>query len=135
MLQTNEITENGYNDVGGSTENGIWMFFDQAIKKKEHWDNIFIYSDQQAGHGGLYGLNAKEYAPYSYNSNYIDVMKLIYKYRVEVNKNVNVFSIQTAGYNNVVVPEYSYRTNILYGWTRIRKLPHKIYKLHQRIFT
>lgn len=44
-------------------------------------------------------------------------MKLIYKYRIEVNKNVNVFSIQTAGYNNVVVPEYSYRTNILYGWT------------------
>ncbi len=117
LLQTNEITENGYNDVGGRTENGIWMFFDQAIKKKEHWDNIFIYSDQQAGHGGLYGLNAKEYAPYSYNSNYIDVMKLIFKYRVEVNKNVNVFSIQTAGYNNVVVPEYSYRTNILYGWT------------------
>lgn len=43
-------------------------------------------------------------------------MELIYKYRIEVNKNVNVFSIQTAGYNNVVVPEYSYRTNILYGW-------------------
>ena len=30
---------------------------------------------------------------------------------------VNVFSIQTAGYSNMVVPEYGYRTNIMYGWT------------------
>ena len=33
------------------------------------------------------------------------------------NPKVNVFSIQTAGYNNIVVPEYGYRTNILFGWT------------------
>ena len=43
--------------------------------------------------------------------------KLIDDYRKYVNPKVNVFSIQTAGYKNVVVPEYGYRTNILYGWT------------------
>ncbi len=48
---------------------------------------------------------------------YVDVAKLIDTYRKEVNPNVNVFSIQTAGYNNVVIPEYGYRTNIMYGWT------------------
>ena len=43
--------------------------------------------------------------------------KLIDRYRSTVNPKVNVFSVQTAGYDNVVVPEYGYRTNILYGWT------------------
>jgi hypothetical protein len=47
----------------------------------------------------------------------IDVAKLINAYRSQVNPKVNVFSVQTAGYDNVVVPEYGYRTNILHGWT------------------
>ena len=29
----------------------------------------------------------------------------------------NVFSVQTAGYDNVLIPEMSYRTAFLYGWT------------------
>ena len=48
---------------------------------------------------------------------YIDVAKLIAEYRSKVNPKVNVFSVQTAGYNNMLIPEYGYRTNILYGWT------------------
>ena len=47
----------------------------------------------------------------------INVFKLIQDYRKKVNPKVNVFSIQTAGYDNVVIPEYAYRTNIMYGWT------------------
>ena len=121
LSQTKDITENRYSDVGGSTENCVWLFFKNAIEKKEHWDNIFIYSDQQAGHGGLYGEGSDmtEYTRKGYcvRGMYIDVAKLIDTYRKEVNPNVNVFSVQTAGYNNVVVPEYGYRTNILYGWT------------------
>lgn len=118
LIQAKEITSNKYNDVGGGTENGVWLFFDNAIKTREHWDNIFIYSDMQAGHGGLYGTNPSKYREFSCNGGtYIDVVKLINKYRAEVNPNVNVFCVQTAGYNNVVVPEYMYRTNIMYGWT------------------
>ena len=49
--------------------------------------------------------------------NYINVFELILDYRRKVNPHVNVFSIQTAGYNNVCIPEYAYRTCILYGWT------------------
>ena len=48
---------------------------------------------------------------------YIDVVKLIDWYRKEVNPKVNIYCIQTAGYDNVLVPENGYRTNILYGWT------------------
>lgn len=122
LSQCNEITSTRSSDVGPSTENGIWLFFRDAIDKHEHWDNIFIYSDQQAGHGGLYGTDEckKEYSRRGfavYSFKYIDAARLINEYRTKVNPKVNVFSVQTAGYDNAVIPEYGYRTNLLYGWT------------------
>ena len=41
---------------------------------------------------------------------------LIEEYR-KINPKVNVYCVQTAGYNNVLIPEYGYRNNLLYGWT------------------
>ena len=121
LQQTKDITSKRYSDVGGATEGGIWEFFKNAIDKKEHWDNIFIYSDMQAGHGGLFGTSkqAAEYRKGGYSTGYehINVFKLVQEYRKKVNPKVNVFSVQTAGYDNVVIPEYAYRTNIMYGWT------------------
>ena len=126
LRQNIELSSGGYKTVGGNTENGIWLFFRDAIDKKEHWDNIFIYSDQQAGHGGLYGTDEETpvyrergYGAYEedHYKRYIDVSMLIADYRRTVNPKVNVFSVQTAGYDNAVVPEYGYRTNLLYGWT------------------
>ncbi|MBQ4156628.1 MAG: TROVE domain-containing protein [Clostridia bacterium] len=106
-------------DCGKATENGIWLFFRDAINKQEHWDNIFVYSDMQAGHGGLYGIRKEDYAAIDccVNGNCIDVNRLVEIYREKVNPNVNVYMIQTAGYTNALVPEYGYRTSILYGWT------------------
>ena len=131
LSQAREIDKNGYKDVGGSTEGGIWKFFRDAIKNKEHYDNIFIFSDQQAGTGGLYGTaeDKDEYLEaYSFASDfkprrgyarkgYINAYKLIQEYRRKVNPKVNVFSVQTAGYNNVLVPQMSYRCAMLTGWT------------------
>lgn len=121
LNQAKKISKNKYDDIGGGTENGIWLFFRDAIDNKIHYDNIFIYSDMQAGHGGLYGIRSEisNYSNrgYSCYGRYIDVAKLINDYRKLVNPKVNVFCVQTAGYNNVLVPEYGYRTNILYGWT------------------
>ena len=126
LEQAKKISDGAKNRVGGGTENGIWIFFRDAIDNKEWWDNIFIYSDQQAGHGGLYGTyEGKEeyqkrgfgYSRISRLHDYIDVAKLVDEYRKKVNPKVNVFSIQTAGYTNVVLPEYGYRTSIMYGWT------------------
>lgn len=110
------------NEVGGATENGIWLFFKRAIENKEVYDNIFIFSDQQAGHGGLYGIG------YSYlidgvdfgikqGHTYVDVMALLREYRKKVNPKVNFLTVQTAGYNNAVIPEYVYRGAVLTGWT------------------
>jgi hypothetical protein len=105
---------------GGGTENGIWLFWDQAIKNKIHYDTVFIYSDMQAGHGNLYGLNKSEYSDYIHPSrggSYIDVLALVAKYRKTVNPKVNVFTVQVAGYDNSVLPENLYRGAILAGWT------------------
>jgi hypothetical protein len=121
LSQNQTISEKRCDDVGGSTENGIWIFFDNAIGKREHWDNIFIYSDMQAGHGGLYGTEQgiMEYSQkdFSTRGTHVDVAKLIAKYRGAVNSKVNVFCVQTAEYSNISVPEYGYRTNLMYGWT------------------
>lgn len=128
LRQCRSVSDTMYSDVGGDTEGGIWEFFSHAIDKKEHWDQIFIYSDQQAGHGGLYGTAAQQelYREQGFgcpgsgrsgDGSYINVFDLILSYRRNVNPDVNVFSIQTAGYNNVCIPEYAYRTCILYGWT------------------
>lgn len=123
LTQAQQMSKVARKEVGFATENGIWIFLKNAIDKKQHWDNIFIYSDMQAGHGGLYGTyeGMVQYKEAGYatgnRGDYVDVAKLIDTYRQNVNPKVNVFSIQTAGYTNVVVPEYGYRTNILYGWT------------------
>jgi hypothetical protein len=119
LEQSRRVSEIG-NTCGASTENGIWLFFKEALMNNIHWDNIFVYSDMQAGHGGLYGINPRDYAALGCainNGTYIDVNKLIRIYREKVNPKVNVYMIQTAGYDNVLVPEYSYRTAVLYGWT------------------
>ena len=113
-----QISSKKYKDVGGSTEGGIWKFFKKAINEKIVYDNIFIFSDQQAGTGGLYGTykDKKEYTDYSLHG-YINVYKLVLDYRKMVNPKVNVFSVQTAGYNNVLLPQNSYRCSLLTGWT------------------
>ena len=122
LHQADEISASRHSDVGAATECGIWLFFSQAIQNRDVYDHIFIYSDMQAGHGGLYGTDAEiqKYAASGYachGSRNVDVAKLISDYRKKVNPKVNVFSVQTAGYNNVVIPENGYRTALLYGWT------------------
>jgi len=105
-------------NVGQATENGIWMFWDKAITNEEHWDNVFIFSDMQAGHGGLYGTNPRQYSKFAWmnNTRNIDVSKLINHYRLKVNPNVNVFLVQVAGYQDTILPEFYKKTYILGGW-------------------
>jgi hypothetical protein len=118
LTQLKETSARGKNQ-GGGTENGIWLFWDEAIKNKVHYDTVFIYSDMQAGHGNLYGINSSEYRPYLHKrgGSYIDVLALVEKYRATVNPKVNLFTVQVGGYNNSVLPENLYRGAILAGWT------------------
>lgn len=109
--------------VGAGTEHGIWLFFDQAIRNKDHYDRIFVYSDMQAGHGGLYGHDPSQYSKHvwpgsaGWGSSHIDVASLVSKYRAEVNPDVFVYMVQVAGYQDTIMPEYYDRTYILGGWS------------------
>ena len=115
LTQVKKVTAAGKH-IGSSTENGIWLFFDQVLESGEKYDNVFIYSDMQAGTGKLYGINVSDYKKYSLGR-YIDVNALVKAYRAKVNSKVNVFSVQTAGYTNVLIPEMQYRSSYMYGWT------------------
>lgn len=122
LLSQLEETSNRGQNQGQATENGIWLFWDEAIKNEVHYDTVFVYSDMQAGHGGLYGIDSSEYQDFTYAhthtyTKYIDVLALVDKYRATVNAKVNVFCVQVAGYNNTVLPENLYRGAILAGWT------------------
>lgn len=132
--QVSKADQIGQN-IGGGTENGIWLFFDKAIKEQEHWDHIFVYSDMQAGHGGLYGMDQKQYKDYKWNnSQYIDVAKLIKTYRERVNPNVKVYLVQVAGYKDVLVPEYYDKTYILGGWgDGLLKFAHYLSKVNEPV--
>lgn len=104
--------------IGCGTENGIWLFLKKAIDEKIVYSNIFILSDMQAGHGGLYGINPANYSEYQYNhTRNIDVCHLVNDYRQKVNPNVNVFLIQVAGYQDTILPEFYKKTYILGGWS------------------
>jgi len=119
LTQLEETSQRGKMQ-GGSTENGIWVFWDQAITEEIHYDTVFIYSDMQAGHGGLFGFsNTVGRSPYgtTSSSTHVDVLKMVEVYRKKVNPKVNVFSVQVAGYDNSVLPENLYRGAILSGWT------------------
>jgi len=121
-----ELVGNKGNNVGLSTENGIWLFFKRAMfnPEKYRFDHFFCYSDMQAGHGKLYGLEdeieAKWLAKSIFYSNrqpFINVPKLLNDYRERINRKMSCFMIQTAGYNDSIVPESVYRGAIMAGWT------------------
>ena len=126
LEQYEEISEIG-ESVGGSTENGIWLFFKRAFNNhtKYSYNHFFCYSDMQAGHGGLYGLDPEMQEEYEWGKGrdmaqrYIDVMSLITNYRRTLNPKINVFMVQTAGYNDAIIPQTTYRGAIMTGWTGI----------------
>lgn len=123
LEQLETVNEIGQH-IGGGTETGVWLFWEKFILNGKQLDTVFIYSDMQAGTGGLYADNdqskklVKMGAAIKDNSiTYIDVLKLIEIYRERVHSKVNVFSVQVAGYDNNILPDILYRGAILSGWT------------------
>ncbi|MCL1915009.1 MAG: hypothetical protein FWG10_14360 [Eubacteriaceae bacterium] len=56
LAQSKVVTSGGSNDVGASTENGIWLFFDGAITKKSTGTiSSFIPTNRQ-GMGGVWDI-------------------------------------------------------------------------------
>jgi hypothetical protein len=111
------VAEREAHSIGTATEHGIWSFWDRAIREREPWDSVFVFSDMQAGHGGLYGHGPSAYRDHCWRgTQYIDVAKLVATYRQRVNPQVQVFLVQVAGYQDTLIPEFYDRTYILGGW-------------------
>lgn len=116
-------------NVGGATENGLWLFFKRAMlnPEKYRYDNFFCYSDMQAGHGGLFGNDPemddkwvwmeKELRYCNKRQKFIHLPKLFEHYRQTINPRINVFTVQTAGYNDSILPQSCKRHDFLSGWT------------------
>lgn len=103
--------------IGQGTENGVWLFFEKALREKEHWDHVFVYSDMQAGHGGLYGTDRQAYKNYQWpRTSHIDVAALIREYHRTVNKNCKFYLVQVAGYQDSLAPDFYPNVVVLGGW-------------------
>jgi len=123
LEQLNTVNNIG-KTVGGGTETGVWLFWEQVIRDKMRLDHVFIYSDMQAGTGKLFADHEYTNKLQEYGANlnntangYIDVLALVAKYRKEVYSKVNIFSVQVAGYDNTILPDILYRGAIMSGWT------------------
>lgn len=121
VLETLDMVNDIGGHVGYSTENGIWLALDDAIRSGEKFDRIFIYSDMQAGHGGLYGLDRSKYPVFkqgkNYGYRYIDVPMLVAEYRQKVSPRCKLYSIQIGGYSDNIFPEFYPDTCIMGGWS------------------
>lgn len=120
-----DLVGNKGHNVGLDNENGIWLFFKRSMKDPENYryDNLFCYSDMQAGHGKLYGNDPEMNQEWIWNVQnrnsfkYINVPKLVENYRNTIHNKLNVFTIQTAGYNDSIINQSTYRGANLSSWT------------------
>ena len=138
LKQLEEVNAIG-DTVGGGTETGVWLFWEKCILEHRHLDTVFIYSDMQAGTGGLY-VDGQQIAPLKQmgaavdGGSHVDVLKLVEIYRTRVFSKVNVFSVQVAGYDNSILPDIIYRGAVLSGWTgKEAKLAYEMSELWDQI--
>lgn len=122
VLQLLDAVNNVGKHIGSGTENGIWLALDEAIRREDKFDRIFIYSDMQAGHGGLYGFSNSKYPIFGKDkaslwNRYIDVPKLVAEYRQKVNPKCKLYSVQIGGYSDNIFPEFYPNTCIMGGWS------------------
>jgi hypothetical protein len=137
LLKQVQIAGNAMERIGQKSEHGIWTFWDQACKHKARYDNIFIFSDVQPGHGHMYGADGREYDGYVWPTETvrsgnlrIDVLRLIQRYRQEVNSEVNVYMVQVAKYGAVMLDMF-HRTFMIGGWSN--QLLHFASRMNQLI--
>lgn len=86
-------------DVGFATEQGLFTFFEDALRDKVKIDRVFIFSDMQIGKNSWYG---KSYEQTSGNFN-----QLFKQYKA-FNPDVKVYSIDLRGYGTTVFSDGIY---------------------------
>lgn len=84
---------------GASTENGIYDFFEDALRNKTKVDRVVIFSDMQIGKNSWYGTSSSRSGG-SFNS-------LFKKYKA-FNPDVKVYSVDLRGYGTTVFSDGIY---------------------------
>lgn len=87
------------NTVGPGTEEGIYVFFENALRDKVKVDRVIIFSDMQIGKNSWYGRGS------GYNSG--DFNALFKKYKA-FNPDVKVYSVDLRGYGTTVFSDGIY---------------------------
>jgi hypothetical protein len=105
----------GHQGVGGGTETGLWFVLKDLIDRRVHADRIILLSDLCCYTQGDVncGYDLKKYL----ESAKATIQSLIDLYRLRVNKEVRVYSINLAGYGQSQVRPEGDGNHLLSGWS------------------
>jgi len=118
ILENFKAVDNAGNEVGPSTENGVFLMLEKMIEEKIYADRIIVCSDLQIGDGkgSAYGLG--KYSPstdFYRRTRTRLIPDLVAKYRREVNPNFMYYSICFSGYGTDVIVEP--KKALITGWS------------------
>lgn len=105
----------GAQGVGGNTETGLWFLLKDLIDRAVHADRIVLLSDLCCYTQGDIncGYNLTTYL----GSSTATIQSLIDLYRLRVNRDVKVYSINLAGYEQSQVRPEGQGIHLLSGWS------------------
>jgi hypothetical protein len=105
----------GTQGVGQSTETGLWFLLKDLIDRKVHADRIVLLSDLCCYTQGDVncGYDLKKYM----GSSKATIQSLVDLYRLRVNKELKVYSINLAGYRQSQVRPEGEGAHLLSGWS------------------
>jgi 60 kDa SS-A/Ro ribonucleoprotein len=92
VFENYKIIEEAASHCGPGTEQGIYDFFEQALRDRTMIDRVFIFSDMQIGKNSWYGHRVGTARTFN---------QLFREYK-EINPGVKVYSVDLRGYGSTV---------------------------------
>lgn len=123
VLGIKQFMRTGSYGVGQSTETGLWSAIDDITQRKVHVDRIILLSDLccYTQPGTNCGFRMADYFGTG-----ASLQQMVDRYRSKVNKNVQVYSVNLAGYGQTQTVPGS-KSHIMSGWSeKILSLIHDI---------
>jgi hypothetical protein len=111
ILENFKTVSDAAENVGGQTENGVFLMLEKMIDEKIFADRLIVCSDLQIGDGKG---NAFGYGKYAHGEGRL-VPKLVKRYRETVNPNFWYYSVCFNGYGTNVIQ--GPRTALINGWS------------------
>ena len=103
--------------VGGGTETGLWFAIDDLTIRKIKVDRFILCSDLCCYTQGDNNCGHDMSKYFGKDGNKATVQSMLDKYRMEVNKDAYVYSVNLAGYGQSQVRPSGNRNHLLSGWS------------------